>query len=120
MKIPNTLRSKAVGERFRRRIRDVNECHAASLHDEGVDKRSTDARRTARDKNAASREVRIPRTIVATLGHPILPYETLYHIDVAPSENYRRQNPSEQIMDMPVNSFKRTIASGAVSYGAWL
>src|SRR5207253_5978468 len=35
-------------------------------------------------------------------------------------ENRRRPDPSEHIMDMPVNSFKRAIASGSIPYGAWL
>jgi hypothetical protein len=52
------------------------------LHGECGDKRSTDARRPARDENAASREVRIPRTIVETLGQAILPYE-LYIISIS-------------------------------------
>jgi hypothetical protein len=73
--IANALRSQTFDKRLRGRIGNIDECYAAPLRCECGDKRSTDAGRTARDKNAASREVRIPRTIVETLGQAILPYE---------------------------------------------
>src|SRR5207302_3009297 len=54
------------------------------------------------------------------LAKPFSPME-LYMISMSrPWESPAPRAPSEQIMDMPVNSFKRAIASGSISYGAWL